>query len=202
MSTITISETEMKAAKRASWAVARKWKTVDQEEVYSELLLWLVEKYPHVVRYRDEEFGAAKLAKALYRRGTELAVKETEAVEGHRLQDANARYSKRQIEAVLPYIWDTEAWPQSEPRVDPRNGRVISDLNTERIGEATAMLIDVSGCVSRLSEPDQEFLRLRFRDDLAVKDLAERYQVEPDTITRRKWQLVDKLHIMLGEPLR
>lgn len=195
---IDFTPDEYTLVRKQARRVASKWKAASAEDIEAELLLWLCENYRHVVRYRTEEGGRQKLGKSLYRYGLNKAMREQEQHNGKRLQDDWSPYTKEQVKAVLPYVWDREEWPMQQATVDPRHGGVVHTGDT-RGGEALSMLIDVAAAVARLSEKDKAYLRGKFRDGYSTRELGEMHGLSPESMSRRLWDAVDKTHARLAE---
>lgn len=193
------TDDEYALCKRQAYAVARKWKAADAADIEADLLLWLCANYRHVQRYRTEPGGRQKLGKALHRFGLQRAMKEQEARNGVRLQDEWSPYTKDQVKAALPYIWDREDWPTEQAVIDPRHGGVVGHNADSRVGDALSVLIDVSAAVDRLSVSDQRLLRLRYRDGYSTREIAEQLGTATGAVSRRMWDAVDRTHARLSE---
>lgn len=193
------TDDEYALCKRQSYAVSRKWKAADAADIEADLLLWMCVNYGHVERYRTEPGGRQKLGKALYRHGLQRAMKEQEAHNGRRLQDEWSPYTKEQVKAALPYIWDREDWPTEQAVIDPRHGGTVGVRGNSRVGDAVSVLLDVSAAVEKLSAPDQQLLRLRYRDGFSTREIAEQLGTATGAVSRRLWDAVDRVHARLSE---
>lgn len=195
--TIELTDWEMRLCRTQAGKVASKWKAADKEDLEGELLLWACENYHHVVRYRTEQHGRSKLAKAMYRWATGKAMKAQEARNGRRLRDEWSPYSKEQVKAALPYVWDREGWPTGQAVEDPRHGGMVSP-GSDKVQDALCVLIDVSTAVSQVPQRDQDYLRARYRDGLPTREAAELFGVAPSDMSRRIWDAVDRVHARLS----
>lgn len=178
--------------------VASKWGAANMEDIEAELWLWVCENHRHVQRYRTEDGGRQKLAKSLYRHALNHAMREQEHRNGRRLQDEWAQYTKDQIKAALPYVWDREDWPSETAVVDPRHGGVVN-MGDPRSSDALSMLIDIAAAVQRLGERDEAYLRGKYRDGYTTRELGAMHGMTPDAMSRRLWDAVDRVHARLAE---
>lgn len=195
---IEILPEEYLLCRKQARRVASKWRAADPQDIEADLLLWLCENYRHVVRYRTEAGGPQKLGKALYRYALGKAKQAQEAHNGRRLQDEWAPYTKEQIKACLPYVWDYEDYPIGQAVVDPRHGGTVAGPDP-RAEDALCMLIDVRGAVESLRDRDQRILRAKFRDARPTKEIAQELGLAPSVVSRRVWDAVDRIHLRLGE---
>ena len=195
---IEILPEEYVLCRKQARRVASKWRAADPQDIEADLLLWLCENYRHVVRYRTEAGGPQKLGKALYRYALGKAKEAQEAHNGRRLQDEWAPYTKEQIKAALPYVWDYQDYPIGQATVDPRHGGTVASPDP-RAEDALCILIDVSRALGTLKDRDQWILRARFRDGLATREIAQELGMSPSVVSRRVWDAVDRIHLRLGE---
>lgn len=194
---ITLTDDEYALCRKQARKVSSKWKAADWQDIEADLLLWMCENYGHVQRYRTEAGGRQKLGKALYRHGLKRAMREQEAHNGARLQDEWSPYTKDQVKAALPYVWDREEWPTEQAVVDPRHGGVVRVNGS--VGDALMVLFDVSSAVEKLSDNDVSLLRARYRDGYTTREIAEHLGVDTGAVSRRLWDAVDKVHAKLAE---
>ena len=68
-----------------------------------------------------------------------------------------------------------------------------------RVGDAVSVLLDVSAAVEKLSAPDQQLLRLRYRDGFSTREIAEELGAATGAVSRRLWDAVDRVHARLSE---
>lgn len=195
---LEFTEDEYALCRKQAGKVASKWKAAQREDIEADLYLWLCENYRHVERYRTEDGGKQKLAKALYRHALGKAMREQEAHNGRRLQDEWSPYTKEQIKAALPFLWDRSEWPVEQASVDPRHEGVLS-RGEPRVHDALAVLCDVGAAVNSLPKKYQRLLFLRYRMSLTTREIAEHDQLSTGEVSRRLWDAVEKVHARLSE---
>lgn len=170
MQPILITAEELKLAERIGRKAASSWSAVDQDDVISHLNLWLVENLQTVQKWRAEEAGQGKLFVSLRREASKFAAKEQAAATANPL-NMDSFYTTQRIEAVLPFVFDE--WPQSQVRVNPVTGEPVDGTDHTLIGEALAVLADVSGAFHGLNREMKEVLYWRFRDGLTFQEIGE-----------------------------
>ena len=125
-------------------------------------------------------------------------MKEQEHANGKRLQDAWSPYTKEQIKAALPYIWDRNDWPVPTATMNPHFDKVVM-VSEPRTQDALCVLIDVAAAVEKLGDKDRAVLRMKFYEGLTTREAAEQLGVSTGVLSRRVWDAVDRVHAKLSE---
>jgi RNA polymerase sigma factor (sigma-70 family) len=175
-----LTDAEMEMARRIGRKVASKWSAAEQDDVTSELYLWLVEHKDVVTRYRDDPYGEQKLFVALRRRASKYAYREQVVRAGGRLAEDDSPYTLEQIERALPYIF--EDIPQTVAYEHPETG--ASNYRGEP-NRALDLILDLRMAVADLPEPVRETIVLRFRDGLTNKQIGDLTGVSQEAARKR-----------------
>ena len=175
-----LTDGEMEMARRIGRRVAAKWSAAEQDDVVSELYLWLVEHKDVVERYRDDPYGEQKLFVALRRRASKYAYREQLVRAGGKLADDDSLYTIEQIERALPFIF--EEIPQTVAYENPDTGASNYQGSPNR---ALHIILDLQIAVADLPEPVRETIILRFRDGLTNKQIGDLTGVSQEAARKR-----------------
>lgn len=184
---------ELKLAESIGVRIGSKWRNVEVDDVIGQLYLWLVENRHWLETWRQEEGGEGKLYVALRKEAAKFCAKE-EAARVNRPLDATPAYPVEVLEKALPFMF--EDWPVTEVHVNPVSGAPV--YHPAQIGEAVAMLADISGAFYGLSKDFQELLALRFRDGLGTDEIGELRGVTEDGARRQIKRALKRLSDSLG----
>lgn len=163
------TENEYALVRKISSKVSRKWSAITYEDIVGDLYLWLCVNYKWVSRYRDDQYGEAKLFVALWREATKKATREQSISNGAPL-DHEDTYDTDTIERLLPLIFDTP--PSHSVPENPRNGQPIGEVDSTDYDTALAALLDVRQAYSALPDEFKLILALRYRDDLTFSRIG------------------------------
>lgn len=189
-----LNSKELLLAEAVSKNVARKWVSIEQEDLRQHLFLWMLEHTDQVERFRADE-GDGRLYVSLRNEALRYAVKETQQVV-NRPVDEDDFYTFDIVKKALPFIFQTTA--QTVVRVNPVTGQALARPTESGVG-ATIML-DLKQAFNELDGDDKRVLRWRYDDDLTLDDIAILLQITRDgakkkvdrSITRLLGYLVQK----------
>lgn len=173
-------DNEIEMARRIGKRVASKWSAAEQDDVVSELFLWLVEHQDVVRRYRDDPYGEQKLFIALRRKASKFAYREQVVRAQGRLSEDDSPYTTEQIERALPYIF--EDIPQTVAYENPDTGASTYRGEPNR---AVDLILDLRAAVDDLPEQVRETICLRFRDGLTNKQIGELVGISQEAARKR-----------------
>lgn len=180
-----LTEHEMTLAKKIAKNIGKKWR-LDTEDLEQHLILWLLENYKSVERWRKET-GDGKLYVSLRREAGKYCAKETGQQLGEPI-DKNNAYNVETVKKVLPFIWE-----------------ITSQTAGKMMGEnpmAIAVLADVSGAYHGMPKEDQKILAYRFLEGKSYEDLGLMYDITADAarmrINRALQRLTSKLSGVSG----
>lgn len=187
---------ELALAGKIANKIGSRWSAVENEDLQSELLLWLVEHRKIVVKWRDDPKGRGKLFVSLRREALKYCARETAARAGQPLDRGNF-YSVEMLERAMPFVF--EAWPETTVRQNPKTGQTL-DRPVE-FGNAIAIMADISGAFYGLPAEMIEVLEWRFRDGLTFEEIGDLRNMSKEgakkLVARCLQRLCDKLS---GDP--
>lgn len=192
--TLELTKAEMEAAKNTAWRIGSKWSAVENEDLESTLLLWMLKHIGKVQKWREDPRGKGALYVTLKREALRYCTKETAARNGVPL-DRGRFYNVEMLERTLPFIF--EAWPQTMVREHPNSGRPL-DRPVDS-GNAVAILADVTGAFYGLPKDMIEVLEYRFRDGLQLAEIAELKGVTVEGARHIIARAIKRLSDSLGE---
>lgn len=192
---VDLLPSEIQLAQTIAKKATSLWKSIENEDATSHLYLWLTKNHRNVLRYREEEFGLAKLTLSLKRECNDYCVKETKIKNGGHLEDHFA-YSKEQIRRSLPYIWELDSWSQTT--VYEKEGKASTGINNQIFDNALAMLSDISSAYSLLDNLDKEILALKYNSGYTAKEIAQKLNVGEKIAQKRINTAVGRLYITLN----
>lgn len=163
------TDNEYTLVRKIAGKVSRKWSAINYEDIVGDLYLWLCVNYKWVSRYRDDQYGEAKLFVALWREAIKKATREQAISNGAPL-DHEDTYDTDTIERLLPLIFDTP--PSHSVPENPRNGEPIGEIDSTAYDTALAALLDVRNAFDGLPDEFRLVLALRYRDDLTFSAIG------------------------------
>ena len=159
---------EMKTARAVAYRIGSKWRSVEVDDVQSELYLWLVKHLPKVVSWRDDPHGKGKLYVSLKREALKYCTRESAARSGQPLT-RDQFYSEKMLDKALPFMW--EQWPETTVRQDPRTGKVLD--RPFEFSNAIAIMADIKSAFFGLPADMQELLAFKYRDGLTNDEIGD-----------------------------
>lgn len=185
-----ITADEFRIASNIAKRFSYQWKTIDQQDLNSELLLWMLEHYEVVDRWRYVLGGEGQLVVSLKRVASRYCANET-AANIHRPLDTDFRYSTDQIQKALPYLWLDR--PQTIAiRHEQSSGADSTNL--------VAVIADMSAAFNTLSLDYQNILKWRFQLDLKFKEIGDLLGISDRAASARIDRAIEKLQNELGGP--
>ena len=165
---LELTKAEMEAAKNTAWRIGSKWSAVENEDLESHLVLWMLKHIEKLGKWRAEPKGKGALYVSLKREALRYCTRETAARNGVPI-DRPHFYNVAMLERAMPFVF--EAWPETMVAQDPNNGRSLGRPFSS--GDALAIMADISGAFYGLPREMIEVLELRFRDGLTFKEISE-----------------------------
>lgn len=159
---------ELKTARAVAYRIGSKWRSVEVDDVQSELYLWIVKHMGKIEQWREDPHGKGKLYVSLKREALRYCTRESAAKNGQPLT-RDQFYNEAMLERALPFMW--EQWPETQVRQDPRTGKAL-DRHFE-FSNAITIMADIKSAFYGLPADTQEALTLRFRDGLTLDELGE-----------------------------
>lgn len=175
-----------KIAKRFSY----QWRTIDPQDLNSELVLWMLEHYETINKWRFGLGGEGQLVVSLKRVAARYCANET-AANIHKALDTNFHYTIEQIERGLPYVW------QERPQTIAVRHEVASG---ESSTNAVAVVADLAFGFSSLNADYQNILKWRFQLSLTLKEIGELLSISDRAAKARIDRALEKLQQELGGP--
>lgn len=166
--TLELTKAEMEAAKNTAWRIGSKWSAVENEDLESTLVLWMLKHVHKLEKWRADPKGKGALYVSLKREALRYCTKETAARNGVPIERSNF-YNPEMLERAMPFVF--EAWPETMVRQDPNTGRPLDRRFSS--GDALAIMADISGAFYGLPKEMIEVLEYRFRDGLTLKEISE-----------------------------
>lgn len=172
------------------------WKYgADREDFSQELMVWVLDNNDWLTERRaemdDDDQFSKFLARCLRNEVLDYGL-DIRAHAGGQDRQTAFWYTKNELAALLPSMFDPEAW-LNPPASD---GKSVSDPALGNNWVAT--LSDVSLAFSRLDLGDQTLLRAFHEEGVRNKDLAEMYDVTEATMSYRHTQALKRLLGNLG----
>ena len=185
---------EMKTAKSVAYRIGSKWRSVEIDDVQSELYLWLVKHTAKVEAWRSDPHGKGKLYVSLKREALRYCTRESAAKSGQPTT-RDQFYSEAMLERALPFMW--EQWPETTVRQDPRSGKVLD--RPFEFSNAIAIMADIKGAFYGLPADTQEVLSLRFRDGLNFDEIGAIRDISPQGARQLVMRSLKRLADSLAE---
>jgi len=177
-----ITEQEMLLAQKVARSQAYKWK-LEEEEILSNLYLWLCEQQKYVEAYREDKYGKQKLSLALTRAAIKHCKKEKE--QQQRTERENY-YTIPQIKKILPYIWETQIFTPTTQHTE------------ELANQLTTLIIDVKQAYHSLTKPDQIIIEKHYNQHKTYKQIAKEIKSTEEAVRKRISRALERLHSRLG----
>ena len=185
-----ITADEFRIALSIAKRFSRQWATIDYQDLNSELLLWMLEHYEIIYKWRGFVGGEGELVVALKRVAARYCANETEA-NVHRPLDIDFRYTYEQIERGLPYVWLDR--PQT---IAIRHEASSSEDSTN----ALAVIADLDFAFQSLNLDYQTILKWRYQLNLGLKEIGELLGISDRAAQARIYRAIKKLQSELGGP--
>jgi RNA polymerase sigma factor (sigma-70 family) len=177
---------------------ARKWNTVEYEDLQQELMLWYYENMENIMKYREHELGEGKFRVAVTRAALKYALNETKHVNKQRIEDGYS-YTTDNIENALPFHYENMMESLTTSVMEnPITGGAIKDGHDTDYGKALVIMLDLSIAYSKLSQEEQETLELRYRDELTLKEMATIFNISPEGVRIKVNRIISKLQRLMG----
>jgi len=181
---------ELKIAGKIAKRFSYQWRTIDPQDLNSELILWMLEHYETVNKWRFAMGGQGKLVVSLKRLAARYCANET-AANIHKPLDTNFHYTIEQIERGLPFIW------QDRPQTIAIRHEASSGENSTN---AVAVLADLDFAFHSLNADYQNILKWRFQLNLNLKEIGELLGITDRAAKARIDRALEKLQFELGGP--
>ncbi len=185
-----ITADEFRIASRIAKRFSYQWKTIDHQDLNSELLLWMLEHYETVYRWRESIGGEGELVVSLKRVAARYCASET-AANIHKPLDTNFHYTIEQIERGLPFVW------QERPQTIAIRHEASSGENSTN---ALAVIADLDFAFQSLNLDYQTILKWRFQLNLNLKEIGELLGITDRAAKARIDRALKKLQFELGGP--
>jgi RNA polymerase sigma factor (sigma-70 family) len=181
---------ELRVASKIAKRFSYQWRTIDPQDLNSELILWMLEHYETVNKWRFAIGGQGKLVVSLKRLAARYCANET-AANIHKPLDTNFHYTIEQIERGLPFIW------QERPQTIAVRHEASSGENSTN---AVAVLADLDFAFQSLNADYQNILKWRFQLNLNLKEIGELLGITDRAAKARIDRALEKLQFELGGP--
>jgi RNA polymerase sigma factor (sigma-70 family) len=185
-----LTSEEIKIASKIAKRFGYQWRTIDSEDLNSELILWILEHYETVNSWRFSSGGEGQLVVSLKRVAARYCARET-AANIHRPLDTNFHYTIEQIERGLPYVWQER--PQT---IAIRHERASGESSTNSL----AVIADLSFAFNSLTLDAQNILKWRFQLNMGLKDIGLLLGISDRAASARIDRAIEKLQLELGGP--
>lgn len=176
---------EVKIIKAIARYFSSRWRKIDYDDLSSELTLWAYQNYQTLQSWRDEIDGEGKLYVSLKRQAAKYCAKETQKY-SIRPIDKDNYYTKEQLEAILPFLWE-QAPESASSVVSPEDSHL-----------AVTILADVRSGFYQLSKEDRSLLEIRYRLELSQSEIGELLGLSDRGAEKRIQRALDRLLDNLG----
>jgi RNA polymerase sigma factor (sigma-70 family) len=177
-----ITEDEMLLAQKVARSQSYKWK-LEEDEILSNLYLWLCEQQKYVVAYREDPHGKQKLSLALTRAAIKQCKQEKSIQAGGEQQN---HYTIPQLKKILPYIWEVPTFTHTTAQTQDTANLI------------TTIVIDVAQAYHALPISDKQILETHYRDGKTYKETAAVYDITEEAARKRITRALTRLHSRLG----
>ena len=172
----------------------RFWKFVDRDDVYQELVLWILQHQGKVTEYLEQERDHS-IIKSLEHAGVAYAQREKAAHSGYHTDDL-FYWQVEEIEALLPSMFSDEARLHPPSSDDGTSGR--SNRAPNEGGNWIATLADLSRAYRTLDLVTQSVLRQVYGEDRKRIWVANSLGVSDTTISNTISRGLRAMHRELG----
>jgi RNA polymerase sigma factor (sigma-70 family) len=196
---MNFTERELQLTKNIAYKQSRNWSNVEYEDLHAELMLWLVQKYVTVLRYREEEGGEGKLYVSLNRAATKYAAKEQSYYNGASVttqQKEKYAYSFTVLDNALQYFWNYKSILLSSTPEHPQHGTSTVELNTEN--DIQTIMLDIDMAFKKLNPAEQILLEYRFKENKTFNEIGSILSVSDNAARMRINRLISKLQRLIG----
>ena len=180
--------------------VHRRYKNYfDLSDVVQELMVWILSHEDKINEWLDhppttQEYkdGAKKLSKSLSRYADRICRKMKAQKLGYETRDEHF-YTGPMLEDLLPMAYRDviESHDASKPKISGGG-------NPAEGGNYVAQLVDVRRAVDKLDPMDQLVLRMKFYEQLPLREIAEFMGISVSTCHRRCSGALYRLSVKLG----
>lgn len=186
-----------------SRATARRFSTVDWEDVAQELRLWWLRHPARVTKYLDEDAadaasrtGSKKLMRALSLEASGFCQIEKARHLGYRVEDLYF-YSTGALRELLPMVFDYECWLQLGQQADDGSAKRGGSAPNEG-NNLVAALADVKRGLDLISEGDRDLLLQLYRDGFSEDEMAENAGLTTEAMNKRHDRALARLRDAMG----
>lgn len=197
MVTIELTDKEIKLARQGATSA---WKSgrniIDQDDLFSDACLWMLEHPNKILEWRDQgRHGENKLRNAARQRC--LTIIRTERLKHGGFDKSDMfYYTAQMVREIIPNIFDVEDWTSGEVVY---GGEVRGSSKPSEGNNRLAMIADVRSAFYSLPEKDRVFLENFYRNGgLTLQEMAAWQDCSDRTIRRRDERIMDKLVERLG----
>jgi DNA-directed RNA polymerase specialized sigma24 family protein len=177
---------------------ARKWNTVEYEDLSQHLVLFFLESKEAFDRYKQHPLGEGSIRVALTREALKYAENETKHVNKMLIEDGYT-YSTDNIENALPFLYeDIMQSLTTSVMENPITHGSIKDGHDTDYGKALVIMLDLKIGYDKLSQEEQETLELRFRDELTLKEMANIFSISSEGVRIKVNRIIKKLQRLMG----
>jgi len=177
---------------------ARKWNTVEYEDLSQHLILFFYEKQEVFNTYKQHSLGEGSIRVALTREALKYCENETMHVNKMLIEDGYS-YSSNNIENALPFLYDGIMESLSTSVMEnPVTGGVVNKHNGSDYNRGLVIMLDLQIAYDKLSQEEQETLELRFKDNLTLKEIATILGISPEGVRIKVNRIIKKLQRLMG----
>lgn len=167
----------------------------DREDFSSEFVAWMIEHQDKLERF-IEDHGPEKfpsyLARCLRNEGSDYGIDIKAQATGYERSDVYF-YNTGDLKALLPSVFDEEAWTNPPDTSDGRSTKSPAEGNNW-----VTTLADIAGGVKRLSGEDRDLLSSLHKYGWTNKELAEFHGITEAAMSARHTAALKRLQKELG----
>lgn len=183
---------ELALATIVAKSITSKYKTVEFDDIQSNLWLWMMENPSIIEQCRAmEEGGAAYLTTSLRNEAVKFCQKESKTI-----NETLNFYTVERVEEVLAKMWEFDSWSKSQ------------SLQTG--SDIIAILADVQNAYQSLAtsahdakgKKQQALLAAIYRDGYTLEEVAQAQGISKQAVAKQKDAAITRLtNILAGEPI-
>lgn len=168
---------------------------VTTDDLFQHMSLWALEHWHKVEQWQAEDSLKYKIRKTFFNEAQKYAAKERQRYSRSPMSDS-FYYSHEVLHELLRDVWTHQGWVDTP---DLSNEFVSRSAKPSEGGNRMALLSDVASGLKKLSEADQELLRMRYDDGgMELGALAETYGISEEAMRKRVKRALVKLQDRLG----